>query len=390
MANRFVFVVNALSGPELRGGRCDADQIHSLLCSPNIGACRTKGTSLLQDCASRSVFNNALLRVLKEWKPQDQFIFYFTGHGEIKHGTYTLIFGEGGGRTNLPFSNIMADLQAHGVSRAIIVIDACHSGAALKRGEKRLPRLDPPEIRELPRGLVVLTSCRETESSYEKEDGSSSIFTHLFCKGIRSGLGGKATPDGFIGPDDIITYINEQLETEGFSSYPQSPAFCVDNANRQVWIAKNHTKIIQQDNEQKNEEQSTRSLEELKLLYEQTEASRRPCPGPSVDDLDLSVIKTYAEFINKADLLQKKSLNEIAQNLGLFSPITNNDLHQAAVLCFVKEPHLFIPQARALFTVGDKRSNDFRRVDVHGPLSTQVTQLFELTRREIMRSIGSY
>ena len=102
MADRFAFVVNALSGPELKAGRSDADQIHSLLCDPDIGDCRTKGTSLLQDCASRSVFSDALMSVLQDWKRQDQLVFYFSGHGEIKHGTYTLLFGEEDGCTCLP------------------------------------------------------------------------------------------------------------------------------------------------------------------------------------------------------------------------------------------------------------------------------------------------
>ncbi len=326
------------------------------------------------------------MQILEDWHHLDQLILYFSGHGEIQHGMYSLIFGEEGARTSVPFGNVMTDIQAQGVTRAIVVLDACYSGAALKHGQKKLCRLDPPELHDLPRGLVVITSSRATESSYELEDGSASVFTHLFCEGIRTGLGGRSTPDGYIGPEDIVGYVNNQLTMARYSSYPQSPAYGVDNADRQVWLAHDRFRRSGGPTEdQPASSKTSRTLDELRLLYEQTEASRHPCPGVTVEDLDLDAISEFAQHIGDNANIAHENVRDAAARLGLYSPISEGKLHLAAVLCFAREPHRFVPQARALFTVGDKTTDDFRRVDIVGPLAFQVRRLFDLTRTEVVR-----
>jgi serine/threonine-protein kinase len=381
MGRRLALVVHALSGDELSGGRVDANRIYTLLCDEELGGCDPASPALLLDCTSRGDFLDAMISLIQNWDHQDQLILYFSGHGCLKNNKYTLVFGDKPNETYLPFDSITADLQAHGVSRSIIILDACHSGAALKAGQKGAADLEPSVLPDLPQGIAVLASCRESESSYELDGGSGSVFTHLLNLGIRSGLGGKTTEDGFIGPGDIIEFVNTKLREKEFADYPQKPAFCVYAADRQVWLARNRTQPDEQVAD--TPPGASRTLEELRLLYEKMEKSRWPCPSASISDLDPELVRAYAHA-NRIDE-RGSGIEGLAHTLKLYSSLADASLHTAAVLCFAESPHLHVPQARSMFTVGKRTTKVFRRDDVLGPLSRQVTQLVERVKQEIDR-----
>lgn len=381
MGRRFAFCVNAQAGAELTGGRVDAARVHTLLCDEELGHCDARSPPPLLDCETRGRFQDTLLSLIDGWKRQDQLLLYFSGHGRLRNDKYTLVFGQEPRQSYLPFDAVTADLQAYGVDRAIIILDACQSGAALRWGAKSIAALERSHLPELPQGIAVLASCRETESSYELDDGSGSVFTYLLTKGIRSGLDGQPTDDGLIGPGDIIDYINEMLRSDEFASYPQSPVFGIYSADRRLWLAHNRSIPPSEDLP------PTRTLDDLRLLYEMTEKSRWPCKGVTAEHLDADLVHAYAEsFAAGSD--GTEAGEPLARRLGLYSTIAESDLHQAAVLCFAAEPHRFIPQARAIFTVGAKTSQLFRREDVLGPLPRQVTELYERVQLEIAKGNG--
>jgi tRNA A-37 threonylcarbamoyl transferase component Bud32 len=376
-------VVNALTNDELSGGKADTARVYSLLCDEELGDCDLESPPPLRDCESRSQFQDALINLIRSWDHNDQLILYFSGHGCVRNGKYTIIFGTKPHETYLPFDSITSDLQTYGVSRAIVILDACQSGAALRRGQKDLRPPEPTLSRDLPQGVAVLASCREYESSYELDDGSGSVFTHLLYKGIKTGLGGRATIDALIGPEDIVEFINQRLREDQYSTYAQSSVFGVYAADRQVWLARNKTKA--EETPGSKSDLGMRSLDELRILYEKTETSRWPCPGPTVEDLDPELLRKFAESTSSRVALDLGT-REIAERVGLYSTLAPDALHKAAVLCFANEPHTFIPQARATFLVGSRTTQVFRREDVLGPLSQQVSALVERIEREVVRA----
>src|SRR5438093_9620304 len=138
MGRCVAFVINARAGDELSGGRQDATRIYSLLTRSDLGQCDPRLSRLLVDCESRRALEEGLLQTLTFWDSFDQLIFYYSGHGEVRNERYVLLFGEGQ-KSVLPFDNLMADLGIHGVARAILMLDSCHSGAILKGQKSAAP-----------------------------------------------------------------------------------------------------------------------------------------------------------------------------------------------------------------------------------------------------------
>lgn len=237
---RIAFVLSALTGEELSAGARDVARVHSLLTDPRFGMCTTDAPAPIVGCASVSEFWSQFLPLLKEWRANDQLIFYFSGHGSVRT-SYCLEIGS----DLLPFDVLLAYLAPFRVHRAIFIIDACHSGAAIKgvKGVDSVLSKMSPEV--FPSGVAIIASSRLTQTSHELPDGSASVFTHLLCEGIESGLDGKATTDGLIGVDDIVGYIRTKLTSdERYLAFYQSPVFQVNEADREIWIAKNQSGSI--------------------------------------------------------------------------------------------------------------------------------------------------
>ncbi|HET9954744.1 MAG TPA: protein kinase [Polyangiaceae bacterium] len=386
MGRRLALVVSADSGSELSGGKRDAMRVFSVLADENLGACDPESPQPIAACSSRARFHEAWHSLLTNWNPQDQLLFYFSGHGVMKHGRYTLAFGAAPSQHYVPFDHLTSDLQAHGVRRAVVILDACHSGAALQAGAKGTDGELP--IQTLPAGIVVLTSCRSAEQSFEFEDGAGSVFTHLLTQGIRSGLGGKPTPDGLIGPDDLVEYINTRLAEPEYANYPQRPSYQVSSADRTVWIARNRSVAPAEA----RPKVATRaySIEQLHLLYDRTEKTRHPCPGATLDCLDWDLVAQYAEASRTPleSTESTESRDQAARRLGLYSSLSDDVLHNAAVLCFARAPHALLQQGRALYLRGERSSTHALRTDVLGPLSQQVRELTQLVMTDVYRRWG--
>lgn len=388
MGRRIALVVSAASGAELTGGRRDAMRVYSVLTDEDLGCCDPASPTPVVECSTRAQFEAVWHELIANWEPADQLIFYFSGHGAMKNSKYALAFGAPPQQHYLPFDHIAADLQAHGVRRAVLILDACHSGAALQAGAKELPPEMPCIEQPLPEGVVVLASCRESELSFEFEDGAGSVFTHLFTRAIRSGLGGISTADDLIGPEDVMSYINASLGESAYKNYPQRPTYKVSQADRGVWIARNKTpRHAPAPLAPAVPRSAAHSLDELRLLYDRTEKSRHPCSGSTLDCLDWELVSEYASAA-RTPLAAQERRDSAAGRLGLYSLLSEKTLHNAAVLCFAHAPHALLQQGRAIFIRGDRARRQVHRVDVLGPLSRQAQQLTELVMNDVFRRLG--
>lgn len=253
LPKRIALVLNSLTGEELKGGKRDVSRVYSILTDPQKGMCLDSGSTAVYDCESRGSFEKNLRSILKGWNIKTQLVFYFSGHGDIRNNLYCLKMGLDNSEW-YPFKNLMNELDLAGVRRAIIILDACHSGAALQ-GSKNLGGNIFNHINQdnIPQGIAIIASSLETQQSKELPDGSSGVFTEIFCTGIETSLDGKGTNDGKIYVEDIVSYINHKLETEEkYSNFVQRSAFSLDRAEKKIWIAKgkkreNSTALHSQD-----------------------------------------------------------------------------------------------------------------------------------------------
>jgi len=380
---RVAFVLNTLTGNELIGGNRDVARIFEILTDPNLGMCSLEHSKPIYQCKSKNEFLDNFSSILENLVVGDQLIFYFSGHGIIKGEQYCLKLGHAP-KDFYPFKNIITDLEACQIYRAILIIDACYSGAALRTKDSK-NSIHISGLNNIPKGIAILASSRASENSYELADGSSSVFTDLLINGIRTGLDGECTDDGYITVGDIIGYIKNKLEYDPtYLKFTQRPVFNVSEADRSIWITKNPcgSKAVQNITVKVPK---INTVEELEFLYKKTLHTLHPCLTASIDDLDWELIEQYASKIH-TDLYKNYSQDILLTKLNLFSPISHlgrNVLHMSAVLSFHKRPELFYPQAKSIFVVGNPGDDEFTREDVTGPLSLQVKMLLEKTKKHI-------
>jgi hypothetical protein len=201
-----------------------------------LGGCDHSASTLLTRCDSVKQFEGKLNGLLCDWQVDDQFIFYFSGYGDDLNDVYCLKFGTGASDW-LPFANIYNLMQSHGVRKAIIILDACYSGKAIK--SDKLNSIG----QSLPSGYAYLVSSGERQKSREKQDGSVSVFTELLRDALDSGLGGKATSDDMICVDDIAGFVRDKLQNDvNYREYAQRPLFDVRKADERVWVSQNRSR----------------------------------------------------------------------------------------------------------------------------------------------------
>ncbi len=123
---RLAFLVSGKCEPQRTGPREDVCRLASLLADPAIGQCEC--TSRI-DCPDWQAYLTDLECLLKNWNQADQLILYFAGHG-ITHPAlreWCLLFGEHN-ESELIFSWVLDTIKKRGVTRGIIILDACYSG----------------------------------------------------------------------------------------------------------------------------------------------------------------------------------------------------------------------------------------------------------------------
>ena len=149
---RIAVVVAALTGEELQASQRDASTIFTILTDPDLGMCHPKQSKLIHECRSRTQLESAISSLLEFWNSSTQLILYFSGHGEVIRNNYCFKFGE----KNYPFKNLLTELETNGVSRAILILDTCHSGAAI--GTKSDGNSTLIEENEIPQGIAIIAS----------------------------------------------------------------------------------------------------------------------------------------------------------------------------------------------------------------------------------------
>jgi predicted HTH transcriptional regulator len=375
---RIAFVVSPITGQELKASQSDAVEVYALLIDRKFGMCDNSSSQLISQCPSRNEFQTKLDVILRNWKTTDQLIFYFSGHGKVERETYCIVMGE----DSIPFANIINDIKRAGVNRAILILDACHSGAATGIKNNNFKILESDLI---PAGITILASSKESQKSSELKDGSRSVFTHIFCEGIRTGLSGKSTDNDVITVANIVEYIKEILvKNPEYKLYNQHPVYGTDRTESDPWIAKNITKSLEKRSIQNERNSNVSSYDDLKILYERTVHGRYPCISASIDYVNLELVKQYSDRIIP-DLFQNENLEEVLERLYLYSHISHNNqkyLHTSAVLCFYQQPHLILEQARSIFLLGNPGDTYFQREDINGALSYQIQQLTERVEKE--------
>jgi hypothetical protein len=380
MPKRIAFVVSAIASGELTAGAADASHVYSRLVDQQLGCC-DHSSKILPSCRAFPEFRDILSEMLSGWTPDDQLIFYFSGHGGEFNNRYCLKFGNA--KTDwYPFSNLITDLEMWRVQRAIVMLDACFSGQAIKSD-------DLGTILDiLPSGFAYLVSSGDRQVSREVADGSVSVFTDLLRAALDTGLGGKPTSDGMICVDDLAIFMRDRLQNDdSYRDYSQRPLWDVHKADERIWVAKNKSGGSFEPRRIASHEGAVYSDAELRILFESTAKDRLPVSKATSLDLDEELVHDIYKHRNESEKANAE-IPELADDIGLFAdiPVGNKTfLHRAAIICFCRNPEKFIPQATSTLVIGEPGSEGFQRVVFRGPLATQFRTIYVSTMKNLAR-----
>ena len=394
---------------DLNFARHDAQAIYEILVDPRLGQFSPSNVTLLVDeRATRSNVISAIgTRLRKAAGQNDLVCIYYGGHGAVEPDA---AFDDGLRKYLVPYDGDPEDLYATAIPmeqiaelfkrllarQVLVFLDTCYSGGASGRTFRtpvaaqaksvNLSRAFLDRLGRAKEGRFVISSCGPNELALEPEELGHGLFTHHLTAGLRGAA--DRDQDGLVSMNELFEYLSEHvpdsaarfggamtpiktgstqgrvfLTQVGEASAPARDASAAGDAPGQAGTASH-----------------PRSLEELRLLYDKTAPTQRPCAECSVDDLDWSLVGRYAA---KTGMELSGDRNADARALGLFSALSPSALTVAGVLCFAEHPERYIPQARAVFINGSIGDREFERIDVLGPLPRQLEHLFDLVERRI-------
>lgn len=164
-------------------------------------------------------------QVVKQAKPQDTVLFYFSGHGLIDPESRRAVLCLSDTQTDqlldtgLQMYKLLQWLDECESRQQLIWLDACHSGELMIPGAKNvvLNRADETTtalVRLLRqqavqnRGLYALLSCDQGQRSWEFPELGHGLFTYYLIQGLQ---GDAADATGVISADGLYQYLYKQI-----------------------------------------------------------------------------------------------------------------------------------------------------------------------------------
>ncbi len=228
-SRRFALLIgNNSGGPEterLRYAEDDVDKVRVVL--SQLGGFRdgdlvvALGVTAL-DAEQKLAALEARVRAAESAAVQTTLLVYYSGHA--KAGDLWL------GDTRLPMASLRRRLSESAADVKIGIIDSCESGAITRekggrRGPSFLFELDDCEAA---RGLILISSSSEDESSQESDELGGSFFTHYLTSGLRGDADESGDSRVTLGEVYKYTYHKTVSVTANTRSGTQHPTYAYD------------------------------------------------------------------------------------------------------------------------------------------------------------------
>jgi len=182
------------------------------------------GAPLLDAAATLAALQDAIQTALAS--RADQWLFYFSGHGDVVAGAGYLIPADARRAevaTYLPLAGLLADCRVSVVDQVAIILDACYSGRALVRGESlddMSPSADYRRVRQ------IVSAGNPRQPVLDGGAGGHSVFTQSLLEALR-GQAGIHEPDGAVRFPRLLDHlafdVPGRLRASGASADHQQP-----------------------------------------------------------------------------------------------------------------------------------------------------------------------
>lgn len=203
----------------------DVTAVHAALCGEYTAA-RLLTDDTPERLPTRANILGELSSVAQAAGEGDLLLFYFSGHGIADEGEGYLLPRDARlaalRHTAVAMKDVREIIEASPARAKVIVLDACHSGAAIgKAGPAMTPEFIQRVFTEA-EGMAVLASCKQGQQSWEWPEAGCSVFTHFLLEA----LSGKADFDGkgFVTVSDASRYVTDGVKAWAVDhGVPQTP-----------------------------------------------------------------------------------------------------------------------------------------------------------------------
>lgn len=159
---------------------------------------------------SRENMLAALKAVADATEPADLLLFYYSGHGDVMQGESYLVTRNGRqvvlSDSAVAVTRVKALMDAAPARAKVIILDACHSGAALgQKGAAAMSAAFINRVFEEAEGMAILSACKQGQVSWETTAFKGGVFTHY----LGQALAGAADWDGkgFVTVQDASRFV---------------------------------------------------------------------------------------------------------------------------------------------------------------------------------------
>jgi uncharacterized caspase-like protein len=167
----------------------------------------------------------SLAQIVRQAKPQDTVIFYFSGHGLLEPESQQTVLCLNDTRkddllhTGMQLLELLNSLNTCAARSQLVWLDACHSGNITLAGvrgkaDDRTMFNPTSQLLDLLRqraanskGFYALLSCDRDQHSWEFPDLRHGVFTYFLIRGLR---GEAADRHGAINADGLYRYVYHQ------------------------------------------------------------------------------------------------------------------------------------------------------------------------------------
>ncbi len=173
-----------------------------------------------------------IIRTLRSWLrkkvgPNDTALVYFSGHGGLGSDdlTYWITYDTRYGQveqTGLDHERINVLLRKLRSQRTVLLVDACHSGFAMK-GMKSGGSFSGAKYRG--QGRVVIASSRQSQYSVEHKKVKHGVFSYVLMEALKGQADGDR--DGVVTLLEMWSYLFPRVKRLAvqLKNYPQTPVF---------------------------------------------------------------------------------------------------------------------------------------------------------------------
>lgn len=241
----------------LRYSAADVSAFKAALTDPTVGGFDPDRVFLMTAGDTREyrpTYTNVLLRLkqLSELiRPEDTFVFYFSGHGITREGNSFLLSvnADAGSlsplmKSAIPLADVRRILSSIKAHQVLFILDTCRNDPATGKGKQdnllteafardMMFRREPAGMTEFSPITATLYACSVGERAYEWEEKGHSVFNYYLLEGLK---GKAADLDGGVTINSLAAYTQKHVNrwTQLNGRKQQTPWLVRDGAGKLV------------------------------------------------------------------------------------------------------------------------------------------------------------